>query len=210
MRTAIYTFLIVALAAGLATVHALPLLSSNERKQEDAQHAKVVNFLNTDPELRKYYDFRFTGTFPSIPEELQKELKHSFPQYKFLLARMESTLHVTAVPLDLVIITDAESGSVVGYVWDFSWALPSVSFERLLLGQQAESKNEALNRINALAKLIVYTDQGCVRNLTMRNHAITAELLRNGSSAPFRILRIEVDNHFKFGRMTLMKTGRKV
>lgn len=196
------------LAAELATVHSSPLPSGNERNQEDAQHAKVVSFLNTDPELRKYYDFRFTGTFPSIPEELQKELTQSFPQYKFLLARMESTLHVTAVPLDLVIITNAETGSVVGYVWDFSWALASVSFERLLIGQQAESKNEALNRINALAKLIVYTDQGCVRNLTVRNQSITVELMRNGSTEPFRILRVEVDNHFKFGRMTLVKTGR--
>jgi len=207
IRMTAIAFLLLVLSVVPATTQTMPLPLMSGQDQE--WQSKVTEFLETNQELRKYYNCRFTGEFRSLPENLQAELEHAFPKYKFFIANMEVYLDPPTKKHDLILVTDAESGTVVSFVWFFSWTMPSASFEQILLGDKVKSKEETLNRVKSLAELIVYTGNGKVGKATLQKGKITVEML-NGEEV-FRILEVKIDKESRLGRLTIRRQdGRKI
>ena len=58
----------------------------------------------------------FTGDFRKLPSGLEAELEEYFPEYAFSIAEMWF-LHWGPEDVNLIVVTDRESGSVVSYAW---------------------------------------------------------------------------------------------
>lgn len=193
------------------TVLVLAMLGASARAlfskgQEDARGSKAVEFLNTSKELRGNYSYRFTGEFRPIPADLQAELNHAFPQYDFLIASLIVTLDFPPKKYDIILVADSATGEIVSYVWGDYWTLgPSKSFKWILRGQKAQTKDDAVNQVKSLARLLAYAANDYQNNevgrVIVKSGRVWAELIRGGGV--FRVIEAKVDKQFKFGALSI-------
>jgi hypothetical protein len=103
---------------------------------------------------------------------------------------------------ELILIADADTAEVTAFVWGSYWTLPpSISFARILKGHQARSKEDALNQLKSLAKLIAHTNNDEVGKAISKNEKLKVELLRG--EGVFRILEVKIDKHLRLGRLSI-------
>lgn len=175
-------------------------------QQSEAIPVKLKNFLEAAKELRDYsrtgYTSNFTGQLRQIPEELQSQLTKEFPQYRFHIAKMSVLIDAPPDTYDLILITRANTGEVQSFLWGEYWMIPgSASWAQLLAGYQATSKEDAINKIESLAKLIAYAAAANVGEATAKRGKLRVELLKDSKS--FGFLEVKTDKHFRFGQLTL-------
>ena len=196
---------LAALTCAIALSTQASVMSSH---REDLQEGEVIAFLKTNSELQKSFTSRFKGEFRQMPDDLRTELKKALPEFRFYIAKMEVYLDPPAKEYDLILIADANTAQVASFVWGHYWTLPpSTSFERILKGHQARSKDDALNHVRALARLITYTSNDQVGKATARNGKIKIELVRG--DGVFRVLTVQVDKRLRFGRLSITASNGK-
>jgi hypothetical protein len=199
---AIIKSVLAVVVCGIALANQPSNAAAWNQHQDSVRDAKLVAFLNTNPELRKSFTSRFTGEFRSIPKDVRADLEQAFPAYSFHIAKMEVYLDPPAKEYDLILIADAETAEVAAFVWGSYWTLPpSISFDQILKGHQAKSKEDALNQVKSLAKLIADTNHDEVGKVISEKGKLKVELLRG--NGVFRILEVKIDKHLRLGRLTI-------
>lgn len=201
MRIVIRVFLLVLLSA-IALVAQTSSVTSNTQ-QDEAQRKKLVEYLESQElKIQKSFTCSFTGEFLSIPEDLQGQLAQAFPEYRFHIAKMVVFIDLPPKKYDLILITNTATEEVEGFVWGNYWTLPpSVSFEGILKGHQAKSKEEAISKIKTLVMLLVHTSNDTVGNAKIHRGKVKVELIRG--DGVFRILEVKIDKRLRFGRLAV-------
>ena len=193
---------LAALACAIALVMSTSLKSATNEHQDAAGDEKVVAFLNANLELRKSFTCRFKGEFRPIPRNLQADLRQAFPMYRCYVAKMEVYLDPPAKEYDLIVLADAKTEEIAAYIWGSYWTLPpSASFERVLQGHQARSKEDALNQLKVLAQLIAHTSNDEVGKGISERGRLKVELLRG--EGVFRLLEVKIDKNLRLGRLSI-------
>jgi hypothetical protein len=198
------TVLVAILLLGMV-VSSQSVVGSQPQKSE-ATPTKLKTFLETGEELRNYpkngYTSTFTGEFRRIPEDLQVELNRDFPEYKFHIAKMSVLIDPPHTQYDLIVITSDDTDEVQAFVWGHYWMIPpSRSFDQLLKGHQAKAKEDALNKLKSLAKLIAYTASAEVGQATAKHGKLSVELLRG--KEVFGFLELTINKHLRLGRLSI-------
>lgn len=180
-------------------------LASAQEKQDEALK-KIAAFLNRHEELRNYsksgYTSSFSGELRSINDGLQIELFSAFPERKFYIAKMNVLIDPPYKNYDLILITNAITAEVESFVWGNYWVIrPSNTFEKILKGHQAKSKDDAVNQVKTLAKLIVFANNDKIGDGKIQNGKVKIELIRG--DGVFAILEVEVNKCFQFDRLTI-------
>lgn len=198
----ITTSVLAALACAIALVTSTSLKSAPTEHQDAAKDEKVVAFLNSNLELRKSFSCRFKGEFRPLPRNLEADLRQTFPMYRFYVAKMEVYLDPPAKEYDLIVLANAKTEEVAAYIWGAYWTLPpSASFERILQGHQARSKDDALKQLKILAQLIAHTNNDEVGKAISERGRLKVELLRG--EGVFRILEVKIDKTLRLGRLSI-------
>lgn len=201
---------LIFLCAVALVVASVTLISAQEKHDEALK--KITAFLNSSEELRNYsrngYTSTFTGELRSIPDELQTELASAFPERKFYIAKMNVLIDPPKRSHDLILVTNSITNEVEGFVWTDYWFIhPSDSFERILKGHQAKSKEDAVNHVKTFAKLIVFANNDNLGDARIQNGKVKVELIRGESI--FSILEVEMNKCFEFGRLTITEPNGK-
>jgi hypothetical protein len=148
-------------------------------EQEDIRSGKMVEFLKSNWEVRTdTNEWQFTGKFISLPPQLENDLLRSFPKHRFSLAEMRFVGHIPGSNYPLIVITDAESGDVVGFVRHLNWGFASKSFTHLFSNYHADTKEDLERMVLVLGTLIASTDQrGNVGRGKSKKNTVSVELL---------------------------------
>jgi hypothetical protein len=111
---------------------------------------------------------------------------------------------------NILIVTDAVSGEIVGHKWAVWFSSGTESFNQLLEAYQAESAEDALEKVRVLSKLIVSLNDWEIGKVYIKGRTITAELGK--SEEPWRILKVKTDKRNRFGRMAFInpKDGKEM
>lgn len=204
--------LLIAILVFSASV-SLPAAVAAELQETAAVPIKVKTFLETSDELRNYsrygYTSSFTGELRPVPEDLQIELNRELPEFKFHIANMTVLIDPPQTTYDLILITDADTGEVKSFLWGAYWMIrPARSFSQLLMGQHAKSKEEALNKVKSLAKLIGYTakaiEVGKARAVAGK---LQVQLLKDREVVS--IVEVKIDEHLNLGRLSIKRADGK-
>jgi hypothetical protein len=182
-----------------------PLVSHG---QENVGFRKIAEFLKTDWETRtETNEWQFTGMFIAVPEKLQNDLLNGFPKHRFTLAEMRFCGHIPCHQYSLIVITDVQTGDVVGFIRQLDWGIASKSFNHLFDIYQANGQEDLENRLVALGKLIASTDaRGSIGRIEGQKNVVSVELLWGGEV--WRKLEVKFDSKFRIKRVTLI-TARK-
>jgi hypothetical protein len=168
--------------------------------------SKYVENLVAKFNVEKSLAYRYSGGFNPIPAELEAALAAAFPQHRFKVAVVEYA-HYQWHPASILIVQDAATGEALAYCGDVFvfGGQGSESFKEILSSYQAHSKEDALEKVALLAKLIVFPDWR-VGKVSMKNKMIEAEFDTGLQTPkrPFRILRVPIDEQHKFGRLAIV------
>lgn len=190
------------------------LLSFNNCFSQSAQTSgqldpKLESFLKENKELRSVYSCSFTGRIVPIPDLTLQKLQRVFPQYRFHIAEMSCLIDLPPKKMKLITISDKEGGDVVAFVWQFSWSMPSQSFENILAGQSG-SQETALEKVRSIAELLALTGNARIGKERRRKRFVEIQLLwEGGDDSVFRKVRLEVRNNDTFGKLTIRRQGNK-
>jgi len=173
------------------------------------QQDKMVSFLQTNSEVRTdTNEWQFTGRFLPIPQQLQNELLTSFPKHRFSSAEMNFVGHIPGTKYPLILITDAESGEVVGFIRQLNWGAASESFSHLFDGYNAGNKEDLEKQLFVLATLIASTDpRGSVGPIQRKKNTVSVDL--QWGSGPWRRLEEQFDRHLRITRMSLVNVSNR-
>jgi hypothetical protein len=187
--------------------------------QQGSQAVRILEFLRPGGEMRKY-KATFAGRFIPIPEDLTQDLSSFFPAHRFYIAVMKRSLDISYMESELILVTDAESGEVVSYMWEMGIADPPQSFKQLLSKYPAQWYEEALIRVKTLAELILYPNRKQQRVLSIGGRVgsisddgtgtISAQLIRKYN--PYWILKVRLDEQHRFGPISFIdaETGKEI
>lgn len=191
----------------LLILAAILFCSTVSHGQDNAASQRIAGFLKTNWEVRtETNEWQFTGKFIAGPEQLQNELLNSFPKHRFSLVEMNFCGHIPCHQYPLIIMTDARSGEVVGFVRHLNWGFASKSFNHLFDIYQASSREDLENRLIILGRLIASTDErGSLGRIRRKKNVLSAELLWGGGV--WRILELKFDSKLRIKRMNLIDAG---
>jgi hypothetical protein len=179
------------------------LLAPAGMAQENLSQAKILAYLKREGVLQKY-DALLKDEPLALPKKLSEALQFAFPKHRFTHIRLEASTHsVVAIPADFVLVSDANSGEITGFV-SSTYSVASDSFKNLLASYRAASEEEALNKVLILSELIAYPEDSCVGRVFLKGGVINAELI--STFEPYLILKVKVDRGFKFGRDSVYKS----
>ncbi len=184
------------------------MVLAQERLDKVAE-TKIKIFLETSQELRDYSNHGFTslfsGNFRPIPNDIQTELNKNLPEYNFYVAEMTVLIDFLPRKYNLILIFDISTTEVKGFVWGDYWMLPpSKSFSSILKGFRVKSREEAINRVRALASLIVsasHDNVGTVGNAKIKKGKVKVEMIRGGGV--FAVLEAKINSSLQFGSLSI-------
>ena len=187
-------------------------MSVSAQEKQDEALKKITAFLNASEELRNYSDNGFTSQFTGetrlIPDELQAELTQNFPEYKFYIAKMTVLIDAPSKKYDLILVANAISGEVEGFIWGNYWTLrPSKSFEKVLKGHQTKSEDEAVSQVKTFAKLIAFTNSDKIGNARIQNRKVKVELRRG--EGVFGVLEVKINKNLQFDCLIITEPNGK-
>jgi hypothetical protein len=175
--------------------------------QEHIRSQKIVEFLHSNWEVKtETNEWQFTGAFIALPQKLENDLLSSFPKHKFSLAEMRFVGHFPFSKYPLIVITDAQSGEVIGFIRQLNWGVTSKSFNELFGNYQAVTKEELEKRLLVLGQLIALTDQrGNIGAITRRKNSVSVDIMWGGNI--WRRLEAQFDHKFHIKKMALKKAS---
>jgi len=149
----------------------------------------------------------FVG-FLTIDDVMQTELQKYFPKQHFYVAK---TLYTHWIKDDgsanILVVTNAETGEVVGHRWAIWFSGGSESFDHILETYEAASRDDAVKTVGLLSKLLVSLNDWPLGNVKLDGKTITAEL--GGTTDPWRLLKVKIDKKNKFGPMVFINPKDK-
>jgi hypothetical protein len=177
--------------------------------QEDIRSGKIVEFLKSNWEVRtETNEWQFTGKFIPLSPQLENDLLRSFPKHRFSLAEMRFVGHIPGSNYPLIVITDAESGDVMGFVRHLNWGFASKSFTHLFSNYHADTKEDLERRVLVLGTLIASTDQrGNVGIVQRKKNILSVELVWGGGI--WRRLEAHFDPSLRIRRMALVNGSNR-
>lgn len=197
----------------LALLLLLCTAASLVRAQGDTPaNEKVIEYLRNDREVKGDNDeYTFTGDFIPIMDYLQKALSEELPDYKFSVARMKACSDGPCRPANLVVISDAKSGEVLGFFRPLSLGVGSRSFKTLFTGHKLRSEEDALLFMQLLGALIAFADDGTSCHAHTRPHAVRI-IFDCGGVESFRILEAKLDKSLTVKQMAVIdgRTGKRL
>lgn len=160
---------------------------------------KIAEFLKPGGELKRAKT-TFTGEIIPIPGDLRKLLEQDLYLHNFTIVKMKISLDISSTYEELLIITDAKSGKVVSYLWQYGLAAPPESFSKLLMAYPNETwrlntywpEMSVLAKIYTLGNVMLYMerDTGMASRIGIKprigslgseeknkNYVLTAELI---------------------------------
>ena len=178
--------------------------------QDGIPSRRTVEFLQSNWEVRtETNEWQFTGKFIALPQQLENDLLSNFPKHRFLLAEMSFVGHFPFSKYPLIVITDAQSGEVVGFIRQLNWGVASKSFKELFGSYQSVSKENLEKRLLVLAQLIASTDQrGNIGEVTRKKNSVSVDIQWGGNT--WRRLEAQFDHKFQIKSMSLKNaSGRR-
>ncbi|MFY9618572.1 MAG: hypothetical protein WAM70_10685 [Pyrinomonadaceae bacterium] len=170
---------------------------------------KILQFLKGS-EMQKRRA-TFTGEIDPISENL-KHLLGQLYFHRFTIVHMRINRDISFTTTKLIVVSDANTGDVVSYLWQGGYDVP-YSFKQLLTHypkdvglRNSDVLSTAFARLNALANLVVYPDRasntgyrmgigGRVGALSAKQKGsrmeLSAELIR--SLGPSRLLTLQME-----------------
>lgn len=180
--------------------------------QEEERSRKISEFLKADWEVKtETSEWQFKGNFVALPVQLQSNLLSGFPMHRFSIAEMLWCGHPPCSSRQLVVITDAQSGAVVGFMRDLTWGYASKSFKHIFNNYQAKDRKEIEDKLGALVKLIASTHEaGNIGRSRIQKNAVSVELLWGDSV--WRIIEAKFDKKLRIKRMSIIdgRNGRRL
>jgi len=185
-------------------------LPIKEQSRKEKQNKLYEYLTSQELNIQRSFSCSFAGELLPIQKDILSDLKISYPKYDFHIAKMNVYLDPPVKKFDLILISDSASKNVLGHIWGNFWTLPpSESFKSILKGLKSDSKNEAINKVKNLARLLVYPSNNSVGNITIKNKKIKAEI-KSGSKV-FRLLEIQITKELEFGNLSITdEKGNKV
>ncbi len=115
---------------------------------------KIAEFLKPGGDLRRAKT-TFTGEIIPIPGDIRQLLEQDLYLHNFTIVKMKISLDISSTYEELLIITDAKSGKVVSYLWQYGLSGPPESFSKLLMAYPNETwrLNTYRPEMSVLAKL---------------------------------------------------------
>lgn len=173
---------------------------------------KITKFL-TSSEMRAA-KMTFTGEFVRIPDELLKKLKSWVFLHNFYIVRMERSLDISSMDVNLLVAVDPSNNEVVDYLWDSEVNNPHESFRDILKGEPASSEMKFnFLTVKAFGDLLLALEPDDDRSLGNRvgsvysnGKTISAELIYE--TTPSVVLQVEL-NKDKFGRFSIILPPRR-
>jgi hypothetical protein len=115
--------------------------------------------------------------------------------------------HIPCHQYPLIVITEEQTGEVVGFIRQLNWGFASKSFKHLFDMYQANSREDLENRLVTLGKLIAATDErGSVGRVKHKKNIISVELLWGGGV--WRKLEAKFDSKFRIKGMTMINASK--
>ena len=174
--------------------------------QKTNESEKVENYLNSY--LKSFNDRpgtlrnHFVG-FLNIDEALKTQLENHFPYHHFYVAKTLFSHWITDDgSANVLVVTDSGSGDIVGVRWAIWFSGGTESFDHILESYRASSRADALEKVSVLSRLLVSLNGWEVGNVKQKGMTIVAEL--GGSIDPWRLLKVDVDRKFKFGKLSFV------
>lgn len=194
---------------------------------------KILQFLKGS-EMQKRRA-TFTGEIDPISENLKRLLGQLY-LHRFTIVRMKINRDISYTTTKLIVVSDANTGDVVSYLWQGAYDVPD-SFKQLLTHypkdvglRNSDVLSTAFVRLNALANLIVYPDRasdsgyrmgigGRVGALSAKQKGsgveLSAELIR--SLGPSHLLTLQMEETdepdkgagHKYGRLAIVQPGER-
>lgn len=186
----------------------MSLCSTLAYEQEKNSSQKIAEFLKTDREVKtETNEWRFTGKFIAVPEQLQNDLLNSYPKHRFSLVEMGFCGHPPCHSYPLIIITDSQTGEVVSFIRHLNWGIAAKSFNHLFDIYQAESQEDIGNKLVALGKLIALTDErGSLGRVKQKKNIVSVELF--WGDGVWRRLEMKSNSKFQIKGMTLLNASK--
>ena len=177
--------------------------------EQDSSREKVVEYLQVYlkalNERPGSLQNRFTEFLPLSPD-LESALLNAFPQHRFYIAKtLFSHWRHDDGKANILIVTDAESGQVLGHKWQLRFSGQTESFNHILSAYQAQSPGDAVQKVELLSKLVVSMSNWGAEwkpNAQIKDRTITSEIFRDEN---FRlVLKAKIDKKNRFGRMAFV------
>jgi len=153
----VFTILLLILAANAASAQ------GETRTTPEKLSPKIAEFLKPGGELKRPKT-TFTGEIVPIPGDMRQLLAQDLYLHDFTIVKMKISLDISSTYEELLIITDAKSGNVVSYLWQYALAGPPESFSKLLMAYPNETwrlntywpEMSVLAKISTLGKAVLY------------------------------------------------------
>ncbi|SRR6266404_1574947 len=193
--------LIIVVAVGILLFSTNSAFSQQKQSEENVG-VYLQSYLKVNSERPSSLCNRFAEFIP-LPSGLQSSLLSAFPKHRFFVAK---TLFTHWVPDDgkanILVVTDATSGEVIGHKWAIWFSNGTEPFNHILQEYQAQSPEDAMEKVRVLSKLIVSLSDQETGKIQIKRRTITAEL--GVSERPWRILKVKIDKRNRFGRMAFI------
>lgn len=161
--------------------------------------SKIAEFLKPSGELKRAKT-TFTGEIIPIPGDIRQLLEQDLYLHNFTIVKMKISLDISSTYEELLIITDAKSGKVVSYLWQYGLAGSPDSFSKLLMTYPNETwrlnttwpEMSVLAKISTLGKAVLHMgrDTGSASRIGIKprvgslgleeknkNYVLTADLI---------------------------------
>jgi hypothetical protein len=139
---------------------------------------KISEFIKPGGELKRP-KATFTGEIIPIPGEIRQLLEQDLYLHQFTIVKMRISFDISASYQELLIISEAKSGNVVSYLWQYGLGNPPESFSKLLRAYPNEiwylnttwPQSGVLAKIYGLASIMLYMqrEEGKARGLTLKS-----------------------------------------
>lgn len=213
---------LLATAAALVLLLTLGQFASHQRwwsRWVSGESLQVFRFLD-GPAVSSMLSSCFSGDFQLIPADLKDGLKRSFPRHRFTVARIILGVHSSS-SVNLIVITDLNTGAVVAHVWEPQLSPPSASFRTCLSGYACIDENDAIRRVRHLATLLLLSVSFGPDSQTTHlgevlcdGDTVRAEIFithnafpKPRNEKPYLYLVAGIDDRFQLGDMRLVYPG---
>ncbi len=173
--------------------------------------AKVLEFLEGfgGPSGASYrgndYQLRFEDKFAVLPAALQRDLKEHFPRYRFSVARMRYTLGWHTGPINLLIVSDVDSGEVRTHAVALWMNNPAPDFTSTLCGLPCRDVEALERRTHTLASYVAFAMDSEVGTSALNQSDRTVDVQIFGphwlTQRPTRSLHFSYDEQLRFSRV---------
>ena len=179
--------------------------------EADEGLAKVLEFLegfggpSGAPYRGKSFQLRFEDKLAVLPTALQRDLKEHYPRYRFGAARMRYFLGWHTGPINLLVVSDADSGEVRTHAVALWMGNPAADFTSTLCGLPCRDVEAVERKTHTLASFLAFAMDGEVgpSALNQSDRTVDVQIFwpHWSMKKPYRNLRFSYDEQLRISRV---------